>query len=371
MTAKHSVGSAIRRARERLGLTQLQLAESVGLPAAQTVSEIEHDSRDVKAAELARLSKVLKTPIEVLLGIIEEEPKTLVLWRASNDALGADQKLSHEAQLLERARRYAFLEEVTGTELGGEPLPAYEMEFGEGQYGWVRTIARQVANSLLLGSRPASCLPDVLDQRYGIRLFHESMGTDGSAACTKGDFGAAVLLNKDEVPWRRAFSLAHELFHLITWRQTAEWLEPPENSRCLDVSEQLANAFASELLLPEEQVRGEIDERFTRRDPGVEDLVELAYSYGVSTGAVVWRLKNLNKITAAKARELLDDPELESLNSLMNSLRGGSSGEPDVLPKRYVALARKAYGEGEISRGKLAELLEISRSELDARMAPA
>ena len=60
----------------------------------------------------------------------------------------------------------------------------------------------------------------------------------------------AVLINRREAPGRRHFDLAHELFHILTWDTM-----PPEHVE--DASEhsknrveQLANSFASALLMP-------------------------------------------------------------------------------------------------------------------------
>src|SRR5579859_6363247 len=101
-----TIGAAIRQARERVKLSQSALAEKVGLGAAQTVSDIENDRREVKAYELVAFARALNTDIDVLLGIGEHPTEPRVLWRRGSKA--ADRM--SDAQLLDRARRYAQLE---------------------------------------------------------------------------------------------------------------------------------------------------------------------------------------------------------------------------------------------------------------------
>ena len=59
-----------------------------------------------------------------------------------------------------------------------------------------------------------------------------------------------VLINRHEVEGRRHFDLAHELFHILTWDAM-----PPEHSEEARETggnrvEQLANNFASAVLMP-------------------------------------------------------------------------------------------------------------------------
>ena len=92
-----------------------------------------------------------------------------------------------------------------------------------------------------------------IESRWGVMVFQELMD-NGSGATTRGEFGTAILENAAEPPKRRAFSLAHELFHLLTWGD-----EPrPTGGETEDSSkreEQMANAFAAALLMPADVVK--------------------------------------------------------------------------------------------------------------------
>ena len=89
-------------------------------------------------------------------------------------------------------------------------------------------------------------------------MFYLDFEPSGTAACTQSPtFGAAVLLNAKNARWRRNFDLAHELFHLLTWNvfnpASGSSTERPARE------EQLADRFASNLLMPEESVRASVN----------------------------------------------------------------------------------------------------------------
>ena len=74
------------------------------------------------------------------------------------------------------------------------------------------------------------------------------------AACRLPDLDV-VLINRHEVAGRRNFDLAHELFHILTWdAMPPEHLEEATETSKIRV-EQLANSFASALLMPEASLR--------------------------------------------------------------------------------------------------------------------
>jgi Zn-dependent peptidase ImmA (M78 family) len=304
-----------------------------------------------------RIAKALYVSVDQLLGFQPEAEPAVVFWRDGRSP-------EREAQLLERARRYAFLERISGLAKQHPDLPQYQLEADRLRWDWAKCVATEVGRSLNLGSRPAASLGRVLESKFDVKIFHEHLGEDGSAACSRGEFGYAVLLNADEAPWRRNYSLAHELFHMITWEATRGLAEAAGSTRKRVKAEKLANAFASYLLLPDEEVRAQIEQRFQGGETDYSDLVEMAADFDVSTSALVWRLRLLDRISQQRARAILEDPEFSELDRRSKALRWEGRDDPPVLPRRYVLLAFHAYQRSEISQGKLAELLEVPLPEL-------
>jgi len=364
MDSRNLIAAAVRSAREALGLTQQALATGAGFASLQIVSSIETGQREVKAWELVRLARALHTSVDRLLGI--DEPLTArVFWRRGSGGISA----AREAQLRERAERYALLEEFC--ELPPpEPLPDFPFDPQRASFADAERLAHSVARTLDLGSRPAASLLPVLEERFRVKLFYDELGPDESAACSRGPFGAAVLMNATQSPWRRNFSLAHELFHLVTWTAVeSRWPEAaePEWSERLEM---LADVFAAQLLLPSDEVNAQFDARTAGgRELAGTDVVELAREFGVSTEALAWRLVNLRRREAEWARALLADSEFRRRDRMTMPSRWTKPAIP--FPERYRRLALLAYENHELSLGKLAVFMEMSMGEANAMLEQA
>jgi transcriptional regulator with XRE-family HTH domain len=351
----------IQARRKAMGLTQAELAAAVGFSVAQIVSDIERGQRDVKAWELVKIADALRTTVDRLLGISQREPPARLLWRRGSAAGSRDV----EEMFLDRARRFALLEKWNGLPPAPE-LPQQELDPEVMTFADVARMAVNIGRVLDLGSRPAASLASVLQEAFRIKLFFEVLGEAESAASAKGDFGYAVLMSAGQAPWRRNYNLAHELFHLVTWDSTQQlWSEEGDQPRWLEGVEKLANAFASHVLLPAEEVEAQHRERFPDGEIDYSDLVEMAREFEVSTEALVWRLRLMGRLTQEEAEGILNDPEFRRQDRRTMPDYWGSTPE-GPLPQRYWRLALNAYHRGELSLGRLAKILEISVSEAGA-----
>src|SRR5688572_4970199 len=63
----HEIGSRIRRARENLKLSQLDLATQLGYQSAATISHFEAGERKVSIADLQRIAQALRVPLDMFL----------------------------------------------------------------------------------------------------------------------------------------------------------------------------------------------------------------------------------------------------------------------------------------------------------------
>jgi len=248
----------IKKRRKALGFNQKSLAESAGFSALQIVSQIEKGQREVKAWELVRLARALRTSVADLLTQEGPQPGPRVMWRN----VPKETQSEREQVFLESCRRYAHVSRAVGIETRRN-LPSVSTSPEGFNWNDAQTLAHVTWQQLGLGSRPASCLASILEERYCVQIWYMDLEREGSAACVVGDFGLAILMNRSEAPWRRNFNFGHELFHLLTWRCfQVEKLQ--EDSNLERQVEQLANAFSSSLLLPAELVIPEFDRRVFR-----------------------------------------------------------------------------------------------------------
>lgn len=357
------IAARVRQLREALGISQKELAERAGLPAAQSVSEIERGGRELKAWEAVSVAAALHTAVDVLLGLRAAPAEPRVLWRRGSKA----RDRAREAQLLERAQRYFQLERWCN-EPAAMPLPNVAFDPRSARYGDVAHLAEQMRRLFDLGSIPAASLVPTLEDTYGVKIFYEDMAADGdcSAASVRGAFGAAILMDASEAPWRRNFNFAHELFHLVTWNAVAAaWEEsgardgePGWHERL----ESFANHFASHLLLPAESLSARFEARVANGEIGYMDMVDLARDFGVSTQALLYRLAGLGLLRQAEVKRVLEDPEFQRTDRA--TMHSRWTRPPVPFSERYRGLAVSAYQRGAIGKALLAQYLETTLAEL-------
>jgi Zn-dependent peptidase ImmA (M78 family)/transcriptional regulator with XRE-family HTH domain len=348
--ARSSIGERIREAREGLQWTQQRLAEALGVASSQIISTIESGQREVKAWELFRIAGLLHTPAEWFLGATELH-RPQVQWRAKPQGNDAPEI---EARFLQRCERYALLEKWCETPPFKELKPITVPSTNPSFYV-VGREAQNVREAMGLGVRPACTLEKTIEEDYGVKIFYESLGDKGAGFSVNGPFGPAILMNADNVPWRRNFSIAHELFHLLT---PVGWESP--------MCEKLADVFASALLLPAEPLIDAIAARIQNGKISFERLVEIACEFEVSIDALLWRLVNLGRLGKPDVeRALSPDSQLRRLDRISRP----TSSQPTVgLPDRYIRLCYLAYRNGRIGRSKLAELLETNLVDLSEQL---
>jgi Zn-dependent peptidase ImmA (M78 family)/transcriptional regulator with XRE-family HTH domain len=341
------LGKRIREARERLKWSQGKLATNVGFNSAQIVSSIESGIRDVKASELSRIARVLQTSVDNLINPdFRQEPQ--FAWREQPQE-GFEE---HESRFLLKCERYGFVEKWCKA-TNAQPLPTIKLTVSSPSFGYVQRQADNVRNAMQLGGRPACSLERALEEDFGLKIFYDDLGSDGGTALSVMSwFGAAVLLNSAQAPWRRNYSLAHELFHLLTANQL--------DSCNKEQAEKLANVFASALLIPSEHVLATVEARQEGTKISYDDLVEIAREFDVSIDALVWRLVNLRRLDQDTAREAL-------ASAMLRALDKASFPKWETVPRlpdRFVRLCFLAYRQGKIGLAKLAEFLETNIVDL-------
>jgi len=356
----NSIGQRLKKARESLGLTLKEVAKKMGFSNYQTVSNIETSKREAKAWELAKLAQIYYRDINYFLSEREDAGREpIVLWRKAKNVEDFQNRL-HQRRFLNYCNNYYSLEQMLGldTPTKFRPIPSTKDDFA-GFY-FVEELASKYSRILDLGSRPAWSLSKILDERFAVKIRFLAMGHQESGASTIGDFGPAILINSNDSPWRRNYDLAHEFFHIVTWNifKPEELYSDDEQK---NKGEQFADVFASALLLPDQEVREEFENRRKNNTISYFDCIEIARQFGVSTQAFLWRLVNLNLIKKRGAKKVLDDPKLRRMDK---EKRYGDWKDVPEFPSRYVDLAFRGMQLGLISRGIFAQYVEIDRQEI-------
>lgn len=317
-----------------------------------TLSEFENGKREPRLGQLKQLAQAYRRSIAFFLSD-DAQPLDCVLWRQRPEAPSAEEL---QATLLQFAENYQTLEALCNDHAALD-LPRVSESAERFNYAIAARLAREVRSVLGLGDRPGQTLLRVVEEVCGIKVFHLDFEPTGSAACSLSErFGAAVLLNSKSVRWRRNFDLAHELFHLLTWKvfrhDGGEQPESPDERE-----EKLATCFARNLLMPEEVFREAVDsQRRGLGKLGMDGLLEVAREFDVSVEAVLRQVGFVYNIPSEKMQSTVDAAKRQ-----IGDRDVRERDTPPGRPLRYQSLARQALRRGLISVGRYAEYVSISR----------
>ena len=209
-----------------------------------------------------------------------------------------------------------------------------------------------------LGDIPATRLAEVMERELGVLVLmvDTTEGVSG-AACRLPELDV-VLINRHEVAGRRHFDLAHELFHVLTWDAM-----PPQ--RLEDASEtggnrieQLANNFASAVLMPIPVL-----DRFGDWSavPAAElpaRLNAVAQELQVTSSALKWRLVALDRLKQAVARAV---PDAALRN---NGREQVDEVVPPLFSRPFMEVINLAIDAGRVSIRRAAGLLDLTVEDL-------
>lgn len=340
------IGQRLQIARNAIGYTLEKASAESGI-GQSSLSDFENSKREPKFSQLSKLAEVYKRSIDFFLtDRLPAEP--IMLWRDGPHII--EELKETEAEFRRLCQQYHKLELCTG-ETRKAVFPQADV-VNPDQFSWpqAESFARRVHNYLCLGDIPSTSLKRILEERSYVKIFH--LEFTGSAISTVSEeFGPAILLNNRNASWRRNYDLAHELFHLLTWSMfRVKSKEPSENE------EQLADSFASKLLMPEESLQQRIatmiDEHGGVR---LEQLDDLAREFGVFLDAMVYRISTLFRIKKEDTEQYL-----VAAKQLAKFHKPRESEKPETLPARYCDLAQRALRDGRLSLMQFAKYMGIS-----------
>ncbi|MFB0552373.1 MAG: helix-turn-helix domain-containing protein [Phycisphaerae bacterium] len=340
------IGKKLKIARNVIGYTLERASQKSGI-GQSSISDFENNKREPKFSQLSKLANVYRKTVEFFL-TEELPPEELMLWRAAPDN---DEEIKEtEAQFRQLCEQYHNLEVLTN-EVKETKLPQLDVRREDFDYRHAGKLAERFQRDFILGDIPSASLTQILEEHFYVKIFHLAFNASAISIFSE-NFGAAILLNKDNKLWRRNFDLTHELFHLLTWkifRINGVGPEPSENE------EKLANAFASRLLLPTDIIKDKIEAARKGGLVSFEALDEIAREFGVSLEALLWRMLYLyNKPVEDIEKYLEQAKKVKTRRPLRRS------DEPDELPERYCSLALRALREGKMSLMQFAKYMGIS-----------
>ena len=193
-----------------------------------------------------------------------------------------------------------------------------------------------------LGLAPVSNVVETLEEnRIHVLELDEAKNFDGLSATVKEDkkiIAVAVISRKVDSGERQRLTLLHELGHVV--------LKPAKNMKH---DEKAAFRFAASFLVPAAELKSLVGEH--RRFIDVEELILLKKRFGISIQALLYRMKDLQIISASLHREWC----------LFINQQGWKQEEPAKLKREEPQWLRrtvyKGYAEGWINQSDAERLL--------------
>ncbi len=349
------IGARIKARREELKLSQDDLARLFGFRDRQTVSAIETGERRVSAEELLLAVEKLGRPLEYFTDPFRLVGEGRFSWRHTNvkavHLSGYERNagcwIAAFREIAPHVDKTALLPRRT---LGLTKQSSFEDAMAAGE---------RFIGGFDLGTVPAARLAEVMERDLGILvLMVDAIDGISGAACRLPEFDA-VLINRHEVIGRRHFDLAHELFHILTWDAM-----PPEHAEAAVETggnrvEQLANNFASALLMPRAVLEpygawADLDDAaLTARLNATADDLQ------VTATALKWRLVALDALKPARARSVPD----AALR--YNGREAGEPNPPPLFSRPFMEVIGLAIREGRVSVRRAADLLSLTIDDLE------
>lgn len=341
----------LRELREHAGFSQAALAKAIGVDTS-LISRWEKGIREPSLSQIMAVARALGVTLDYLL---HSRLEAHFQFR-SKKTLDAKKKASIESALVDAEMQLHYLD-VCYTLNKQLPKPfTLKMDFFPQQ---VPTVAAQIRDILKLNERITL---DELKQaltEYNVLVFEWILPWEVSGLSYRNGF-TVVIINYEHTKERKLFTLTHELAHILfhLGRDNQHTIVSMIASN-REPLEKEANAFATELLIPEAKLT-QIVEKMGSELKHTEILDSLARWFNVSRQALFYRLVEKNVFTWQDKRFYFT---MQNEKITPGPLRVKTI-EEQVSPE-FLRLAFKLYDEKKISAGKLKDWLFADRITLE------
>ncbi len=326
-------------AREAAGLTQGVLAQQTGVSQA-LISKIEHGLEGPSDTLVERMGVACDVPAQFFHQMDEVYGESIVdFFHKKRKTLPA--KPLRKANALANVVRLEAQRLLEPLEFDAGPLPVFSRD------DYTPDEAAQAIRAYW--RIPAGPLPNLvaLIEAAAIPVFTMDLGHDKLYAITMPGVEIHVIVLNAALPASaQRFALAHELGHLVMHNNTMPSMEMEEE----------AQAFASALLMPRDDIRPEL------RGLRFRDLGALKNRWRVSLAALIKRAHSLGAIS---------DRQYRTFNIQLSGLPGGRKNEPGEFEPEHPRFMRYILDhyqrENEYSIDDIVNAMVITRGRFEER----
>lgn len=290
------VGTKIRKLREEIGLTQEDLASSVGL-SSEFISLLELGKRSPSLESLSRIARFLDKEISFFILEKKETFNTLIQTE------GLDSKTRRLMRKFKRyCDEYMELEEMTGRQ--SDLAPLYTNITAE-------KMAEQERRRLGVGNDPVHDIFFLLEQN-GLHVWRspiqEEINLSAAFVFIDHKQAAFALVNNNLSLSQQILAAAHEYGHYLKDRYDGPVLDNPDIFiedfvTLYHAREKYAQTFALNFLMPSQKIDEIVTKDIRSKGLNFNDVLYIRRYFGVSLLALLQMLKRLDYISSAQIKE--------------------------------------------------------------------
>lgn len=327
----------IEIARLSRGVGQLELSNEIGIKQG-TLSKMESGILSISEETITKIAAYLKYPVDFFYEKIVIPPTFAIHYRKKKAVDGIElQKMQYNIYIMKH-----FIKKL----LKAATINSNMLYLNPDEYGDPESIANIVRNKWNIPRGPIKNLMEVVESAGVIVLLVEYDNDELDGEVVPDEDGLPVIyLNKNRPPDRIRFTLAHELGHLIM--HSKDYIIAGEDA------EKEANVFASEFLMPSDDIRYQIDESLN-----LARLADLKRHWKVSMAALI----------VAAERVGLEKKRISSLWAQINKA-GFKKKEPDLgiqyeSPRLVKEIFDLYFNKLNYSIDDLGEIVTLHKSDI-------
>lgn len=273
------------------GMTQTQLAETIGITATKLSLSLS-GSRRFSTFELAAIAENFHTTVDFLVSG-KLPPRAALAARDDSDKSPGWEVAVKRAEALDETE--AALNDL-GIPPALSPLATWRRPSLSGLAIAVGPALADAARNLLRENFRDD-MPGAIEDAFGIHVTAKPFGPGFDGLSWRSEDCRIIVINTDAAWSRQRFTLAHELEHHLAGDVDAEGLVVDRDVMSTNhrIPEMRANSFAAALLMPEQEIRERVEGAVT---PAL--FASLIGVFLVSSDALAWRLKNLGLVNDAE-----------------------------------------------------------------------
>lgn len=333
----------LRDFRELTGITQERLGELVGVTR-QTIAAWEKNERQPSMQQVAKLAKILKVPLDVMLNTAQEAEPVLLFRADSAEALSPVIK----RLLTRKAYDYGEIEKLVGALPNlpnSRPLDSFDVDV-------VEQVANEVRDWLGVEDAPLGDVLSLLEAKGLKVILHPLPESVSGFSAYTDEIGGVIFVNASHPTERQYFTALHELSHLIFHRREYEGSGTGHGKAGrMDPREKAANHLAGAVLLPRNLVIAELRAYRDRWLP-FSLLGDIKRRYCVSMRTILVRAGQVGIISSRQSFQ-----QIAKINE-----KYGKEDEPVELPspaslRRLDRLVYQALIQETVTTSRAAEVL--------------